>query len=240
MKVLAWLASFAVMVTMAATPAVAEAREQTLTSDQVSEVNAFFDTYGVSRHTQALLIERWEAGDAWDSMNGSPPVSTGTIAGRSTTTQVQRFADGSVAVSSVENGTSFSVGGVTPMSVGGCTTVVSGLNRTKTNCLVKASVGVMEITFWAEYKYAYAVATDAWVKSASITRVWNPTGRVIGGTFADLGLALNRKVATNANPANARASMIAYGVGGVYAETVWVDLMVPCGGYPLVYSRQWM
>lgn len=199
----------------------------------------FLTENGVSANTRSKLLTAWEAGEPWDSSReGVDPTSVMTRTSRGETTEVVTYPDGSILVTTLQTAQPRGTGAVSPMAIGGCRSSSSGLTRYRTDCNINASTGLITIKFRASYRWTYAVATDAWVASAAITKADNAEGRVLGGSFSDLNLSISRGTATKSSPAQARASMTVTGVGGWFGITAWLQLNVPCNGYTLAHTTQ--
>lgn len=118
--------------------------------DGVDEMRDFFDEYGVERATQDELIAEYLAGGSWDSFSSdSVAIETSKSLESGFEVTVNRFDDGSVSVTRIEQPTSFvAPGSVTPYSSPhGCT--ASG--KVRTNCTVDAWVGAVALSFKANY-----------------------------------------------------------------------------------------
>lgn len=208
--------------------------------DVHDQLRSFFSTNGVASQTQDLLLEKFDAGVAWDSSTGVAPVSTATTTSAGWLTSTDTYADGSITVTKLQTGSTGSEGSISPRAVGSCSTATSGLTRTLTNCVVSVQSGLIGIQFSANYRYTYGSATDIWVSAASIQKAWNPVAQVIGGSFGDLSVSVTKTTAASGNPATARASMTVTGIGGWAGSTAWLQLNVPIGGYTLAYSTSFI
>lgn len=225
---------------LAALPANAATAEdldtEILTQAEHSKLTDFLTAYGVQAETQAALLNKIRNGESWDSMAGSTPVSTEVFTTARELREVRTFADGSIAVTTMER-PSATTSGVTPMSVGGCTMGgVGTVSRTMKGCEVQHNLGLIKMGFYADYKYTYSSLGDPWVKAASIQRVYNPTALVVGGSFAELAVGITRTTAATGLPARARVNMIATVIGQFVSKSCWVQLNVPIGDYALAYT----
>lgn len=120
-----------------------------LTTDEEAQLRSFFNEYDVALEDQDSLLASYESGDPWLSMTaGAEPVEVRTQEHAGMRNTVSTYADGSVTVSgtSVPQGLKRS-GGVTPLSVTGCST--SGTTRvvTYSNCLAKVDNGLVMMSF---------------------------------------------------------------------------------------------
>jgi hypothetical protein len=223
----------AVALTGAAAPAAfadGSMRAPVLTGPERSQVVEFMSTYGVPAETQELLFDKLDAGEQWDSLSGADPVSTRSISTSSAVENVDVYPDGSVSVTAVDTA---QVG----RTVSGCVTSGAGtVNRTLSNCTVRASAGLVTMAFYADYRYSYNSLSNITVKSAAISRAHSPSATVLGGTFSGLSVGVTRATAGTNLPATARASMTGTVIGQFASRTCWLQLNVPIGSHTLGYS----
>lgn len=211
-----------------------------LIEDNVSQLAAFFDQYGVPTATQEALLDKLERGVPWDSLaEGAEPVSADsrTVGGVKET--IYTYGDGSIGVTSAEAPRELPERGtIVPMAgISGCTATSSGVTRYRKNCTVKHTTGTVTMSFTADYQWSYYDDYySMWVKSARIDSVDKLKIVVIGGTFSDKKLSIIRTTA-GAQPALARASMDLSGLQGWVSGTVYLELFVPRGDSTLAYVR---
>lgn len=73
------------------------------TTSNTAELSAFLTQWGVSPETQRHLLEKYASGIPWDSMTGASPVVVEEQVGVRATTTIERYSDGSVVVTSIDN-----------------------------------------------------------------------------------------------------------------------------------------
>ena len=123
-------------------------------ASELQEVQAWFDSYDVSRDVQASLQETIEAGELIDSMKkGAKPVSTREVVNNGFDETIATFADGSISVTASQIPVEISKSGFTPFaSITGCKiTNGSGYSRAD-GCTVKHSNGYLDMKFKAGYE----------------------------------------------------------------------------------------
>ena len=141
---LASCVAVATVVSGVATPASATPPPAALAPAVLESVRDFFDEYDVDRATQDRLISEFEAGGDWDSMSGdSVPTEVSVDQADGHSVSVLRYADGSVAVRSLEVADGES-------GIGGC----SRSGTTYTNCTVDFWYGLVGMSFKADYSLA--------------------------------------------------------------------------------------
>lgn len=127
-----------------------------LTDQERQSLVQWWTQYDVPAATQDELLESLEQGELWDAIGGSDPVNvtTNEHAGESET--IERYADGSIVVTSVEvPADPFAtdpIGGVTPFTVGPCESSSTGSGyANRYDCKVFSTSGVVEMGFYMSY-----------------------------------------------------------------------------------------
>ncbi|WP_145985704.1 hypothetical protein [Microbacterium phyllosphaerae] len=132
-------------------------------------LTALWDEYGVSTADQQGLLAKAEAGLAVDSMLGGTPLSVETHPEERGTTTVQRFPDGSINVTFVEEPAELGEGDVAARAVEGCTT--QGLNGRR-NCSVWGTFGLVYLGFIADYTIGDGVARINAYRAPTVQATW--------------------------------------------------------------------
>lgn len=211
------------------------ASASTLAPDERAELTSFLTEYSVPADTQATLLSELEAGELWDSMrpDASAVTTSQEIVGDAVQV-VARFADGSVGVSSVEQGVERPAGTISPRAINGCTATSSGTTRIRTNCDVTYTTGVITMHFTANYRWSYRSASSTYVGSAQIEAANSPRITAIGMSASDPKVEIVRRIAATGAPAVARAySQVT--IAGVLSSTAEMKLIVPIGSTTLAY-----
>lgn len=181
-----------------------------------------FDRYDVSLEDQEGLIDKFEAGQLWDSMSDAGPVTTETNAAGET---VERFADGSIAVTSIEQ-PSESKGEISPMGVSRCRAVAGSNGYSKrVDCLVNFNTVQVNQSFEADYQ----------VKSGAAGRILAVRNPVYWCYFPFCSMSsatpkITRSTSSGSTPATARLTQqITYrnaAGNDIISSTLWVQLNV--------------
>lgn len=182
-----------------------------------------FERYGVPLEKQEELIANHEAGKLWDSNSGATAVTTESNAAGET---IQRFADGSIAVTSVEQPAA-TQGEVTPMAVSRCRAVPgSGGYQKRVDCLVNKNTVQTNQSFEADYQVKSGAA-------GRILAVRNPVYWCYfpGCKMSSPDLRITRSTSSGSTPATARMTQqITYtnpaNGNDIISSTLWVQLNV--------------
>lgn len=148
-------AALAALVFMSGTVGAA-AQTPDLTEEERQDLVHWWTQYDVAPATQDELLESLERGELWDAIGGSDPVNVTTNAYAGETETVERYADGSIVVTTVEVPVApFSanpIGGVTPFTVGPCESSSTGSGyANRYDCKVFSTSGVVEMGFYMSY-----------------------------------------------------------------------------------------
>ncbi|MFF2389373.1 hypothetical protein [Agromyces sp. NPDC058104] len=109
----------------------------------------FNEQYGVSAEDQANLLEKARAGELPDSMTGASPVSVEASADG--LTKIERFEDGSVLVSEIEEPAVVAPGQIQPRGIAGCTQTSGSGWVQYTGCTVSTASSYATLSFKASY-----------------------------------------------------------------------------------------
>ncbi|MGK3708875.1 hypothetical protein [Arthrobacter sp. IK3] len=194
------------------------------------DARTFLAEYGVDQPTIDALIASFEAGQTWDSLSGAEPVSTEAISEAGADKTVARYADGSVAVTSIQKPAAVQ-GGVAPQGVSDCKYARIGAEEHYDDCLVDFWAGLIYMGFRADY-----IARDN--TTDSITAAYSPDYIMGGATSADetyFGVSRPDETVSGA-PATARLSVQAFPAGVPIPFQFWVQLNVGYGGAYMTYS----
>lgn len=190
-KITSLVGSVAVAILLlAGTVPAASAATNLITPAQEQQARAVFNEYGVSAQTQDSLFNKLESGQVWDVYTGATPVtSTTSIVGGYNQT-LETFADGSISVSSVEIPRKTAVGGISPMSVTGCTYGSSAGVFYGTDCRVYQNSALTEAEFYASFsQWSTGSSVSNWHNGWVIRNVGTVKnlGWSSGGTWVQLG-----------------------------------------------------
>lgn len=162
----------------------------------------FWDRYGVDQATQTRLFAELQAGEMWDVLvEGSEPVSTETSTTNGVTTTLYTYADGSIAVTTVDNpgANAGRGGGASPASVTKCSYSGGSYWYSYTDCQAKEGIGIIEMWFYFDYSGSYGTSsiTDYWGASATCTgcSVSNKTLRKKSSTRIDYTMDVSIPIA---------------------------------------------
>lgn len=122
-----------------------------LTEAEETELREFFDTHNVDDSVQNDLISSFEAGEPWDSMSGEDPANVDVTIVNGVTTEIERFSDGSVVVSTTDTPQEADQGSpdMSPRSVSSCQ-FISGnrYSASYRNCFAEVNFGVIRMGFY--------------------------------------------------------------------------------------------
>ncbi|TLM88227.1 hypothetical protein [Pseudarthrobacter sp. NamE5] len=135
-----------------------------------AEIESFWSSYNVPRDVQVKLLKKINAGEMTEAnKSAAEPVNEETVDRDGFRSTVKTFADGSIAVTSLELPTEAvpaAEGQVTPMaSISSCTTYGGAGWASYQGCLINHRTDTIYIEFRATYeKYqgAYAQITNHW------------------------------------------------------------------------------
>lgn len=175
--------------------------------------------YNVPKPTQEILIQKITAGEEWDSLSGSSPVNTTKLPDG---TLLERYSDGSVSTTKVEQPVASENSSVAPLSKAPsrCKALPykNGYKR-RANCLVSRNSVVINYSFEADYK----------VKSGApgyITGARHPNAWVLvpGGGYSTPGPKITRSKSSGKIAATARMNVKV--TTPVLTSNAWVQLNV--------------
>lgn len=146
-------------------------------STTVSELRAKLSEYGVTGAVQDRLIQKYLDGQIWDSLNGSTPVRTTTTIVDHKKQTIERFADGSFVVSTID--LPVKPGMYMDRSISSCSMISTNHWESKyQGCYANYEAGIIQLGFhfdWTSYNGGKGV----------ITRYYAPEYRVVAGTAED-------------------------------------------------------
>lgn len=163
-----------------------------LTQQERQELEQWWTEYDVPTATQDALLTALESGDVWDALDGAEPVSVQTRELPTESETVERYADGSIVVSTVEvPADPFAAGapqgGPTTFSVGSCQSSQIGSGyANRYDCKAASTAGVVTMGFYISYTlvqggydkiidvhsgYAYATGGTVGSPTAKIAKV---------------------------------------------------------------------
>jgi hypothetical protein len=120
------------------------------TQQYVDTLTSKLTTFGVAPEVRAQLIEKYLKGEQLDAEKGIDPVSeTTSVKGRNTVTRYV-YADGSVAISTVERPTE---GDRSGRNIEGCQHSVDRDSHTYKNCHVGWDAASWSVGYFADYGY---------------------------------------------------------------------------------------
>lgn len=73
-----------------------------LTEAEKLQIEEFFDKAGISSENQDNLMKKLEEGQLWDSISGTPPVSSENFVENGVSFNKNTYADGSVSIATVD------------------------------------------------------------------------------------------------------------------------------------------
>lgn len=114
------------------------------------EVRSFWDQYGVDSDTQSKLLDKLEAGQAWDNVAGTA-VSSRVTSSRTADTTIKTFKDGSITVTTQEKAAPSKGGATIQADKQGCTySSGSGYSRAS-GCSITNNWGNVQGGFKVSY-----------------------------------------------------------------------------------------
>jgi len=151
-----------------------------LTSEEVSQLETFFNENGVSPDVQSTLISKFEAGVPWDSLTeGKTPTSTQTKTSGKNLVTTSVFQDGSIVVETAPNFSKPASDEPVLRGVTNCQYTSGGAYAGYwNNCNAYVNKGVIGMGFDFDYEYTRGVGS-------SITGYRNYSNFIIGGALAN-------------------------------------------------------
>lgn len=193
---------------------------------------AFLERNGVSDRVQGALISKANAGIAWDSMNGSTPVSTSVTTTATLQHKVSTYADGSIVVEGMEIPVESKLRTISPFYVGNCKSVSSGSGyANRYDCQAYAESGFISLGTYI----SYTLVQGGYDR---ILDVHSPFRSAAVGTASKPTVTITQKTENSAYRATAKikTQYTAYvGAGsrtyelGVYvgADSAWTQWITP-------------
>lgn len=197
-----------------------------------AKLHAYWDRYGISAKTQRTLLAKIESGQVLDSDNGSSPVSESTTTSGDTTTTIDTFADGSIAVIGVGPVAPAATGGVHTDSVGSASCHVTSYSGPTTYyaCAVSGSTSTLSLAYNGYYWYNGVSGTSA------ITSVASLQYSCILGTCSSPYLHVTRTYDQPSLSALAEGGATWNGYGGIGTYNEWLRFFVHNGAASAQYN----
>lgn len=187
----------------------------TTTSD-TAELRAFLTQWGVNPETQTHLLEKYASGIPWDSMTGASPVLVEEQVGVRATTTIERYSDGSVAVTTIDNPQAN--GNPLLRGISSCRTAYSNHYEVKhVGCYGNVDIGVGQMGFHFD-----RVSNPGTL--ARITNYYGMQHRVVGGSLSN-----HRLEQFSAQRVRYSADLSAAFQGAPLGGTVWMEVHVGYG-----------
>ena len=218
-----------------AAPAVAAPANNTpvpVSPTDQAKLHAYWNKYGLSAATQNALLAKIESGQVLDSNNGSSPVGQSTTTSGDTTTTIDTFADGSIAVIGVGPVAPTTTGGVHADSVGSasCHVTSSSGPTTYYACAVSGSTSTVSLAY--NGYYYYNGVSDA----SAITSVASLQYTCFLGTCSGAYLHVTRTYDQPSLSALAEGGVVWNGYGGVGTYNEWLRFFVHNGAASAQYN----
>ena len=201
------IASALVLSGMLAGPATADepAAVAAPSSEAIAELQANLDELGVDASVREALIEKFSAGDLFDSQTGAAPLTTESYREGVTNYSRSIYADGSVSLTSVEQPELTDTSGAVARGVSGCAYSLNTGVTSWSNCKVEKKNGLL--TMW--YKAGYWRSSNGRFGTA-IANTWDWDVNSVGANCQQNYLA---------NPTSTKSRMraacdVAAGYGG--------------------------
>ncbi|RTE49551.1 hypothetical protein [Actinobaculum sp. 352] len=216
------LASAPVVVPQAATAApfdLAHSNALVSSSDRIEdELVSFFDRYGVPKTQQQGLIDKLNNGVAWDSMSGASPVTTETSRVGASDVTIERYADGSVVVSTID-AVPENPDDPMPAGISSCRLVSSSnYHANYKNCFANVEFGVWQMGFHFDRNTVKG-------RVGSITRYYGMTHRLIGGSLSN-----HRFTKFSSSRVRYSANLSVLFKGFPAGWTAWMEVRLGTGG----------
>lgn len=152
---------------------------QLIEEEELNEIKEFLSENGVSNSDQEELIFKLRSGVLWDSFNPAITPVSKTIEKRdSRVYTIERFQDGSIIVSGIDDLSLASNGAISPMTVYGCNYSGSAYAGYWKNCKTDVNYGIIRLGFTFNYENVRDVGSR-------ITSYHTPFFSAIGGTMSN-------------------------------------------------------
>lgn len=151
------------------------------TAEQIDEVRDGLRSYNVPEEQVNRLIGKLEQGELWDSIDPQKhPVDIEDFENEQGKGTIERFADGSVVVSTLQvpidaNNSLIQPRLIVPGSIRDCEEFFAQGHRFNTNCLAQKTIILATMSFRFDYYYT--------VQDAKIQKFYNPSVTGIGMSF---------------------------------------------------------
>ncbi len=179
----------------------------------------FNSQHGVSPEDQSTLLEKAKAGLLPDSMTGSEPVAVETP---DDLTRIDRFEDGSVLVTTLEQPAITKPGQITPLGIAGCSLSSGGGYAAYSGCQVSQASSYATLSFTANY--------TRYTNGAQITRADTPTAQTYyGGCESAPTVSIIRGSQSGTLPAVATEHCHYVSYTGAASEDLYLSLRVTSG-----------
>lgn len=145
------------------------------TESAEQEIREFLTENNVPAEQQTQLVEKLANGEKWDSLGGVRPASTTTTEEDGQLIILERYPDGSVVRSTIDDPQQHASRSVTSCNL----TSSSSFHNTYTNCYGNVEFGIVQMGFHFDrtsYKETYR---------GKITKYYGTQFRVVGGTMSN-------------------------------------------------------
>ena len=151
------------------------------TAEQIDEVRDGLRSYNVPEEQIGKLIEKLKEGELWDSIDPQKhPANIEDFENEQEKGTIERFADGSVVVSTLQvpietNNSLIQPRSIVPGFIRGCEEFFAQGYHFNTNCLAQKTIVLATMSFRFDYYYT--------VQDAKIQKYYNPSVTGFGMSF---------------------------------------------------------
>ena len=189
----------------------------------LTQIDVEMQKWDIEEATRENLLAKYAAGEVWDSMNDSEPVSVEERQDGETQITTSRYKDGSVSVSTLERPEAEQKGTISPLKVAGCRVSSSNGVTDYTGCWASESSILISAGFTVNYSTHQT--GGAWIRS---TGSYSITILSLGAGYSNLTLAVTKKYATSSAPATAELTFRPTGM--TFATTCRLKVSITTGG----------
>ncbi|TFD45409.1 hypothetical protein E3T55_18730 [Cryobacterium frigoriphilum] len=192
----------------------------------LTQIDVEMQKWGIEEGTRESLLAKHVAGETWDSMNDSEPVSVDERQDGDTQVTTRRYEDGSVSVSMLERPKAeqgAQEGEISARGVASCRVSSSNGVTDYTGCWASESTILISAGFTVNYSTHQT--GGAWIRSTGSHSI---TILSLGAGYADLTLGVTKAIATSSAPAT--AEMTFRPTGATFGTTCRLKVSVTTGG----------
>ncbi|MDJ0333526.1 hypothetical protein [Planococcus sp. S3-L1] len=203
-----------------------------ISKDEINQLKTFFNDYDVNQETQAILLEKLNAGELWDSFKKDErPVHIFEVEKNDIFEKVEEYKDGSIIVSSVDYGTvEFSDNNlISPLGITPGTATSGSGYKTFKKAKVYYNGGVANAYFYANFTIVQG-------GNDYISNAYDPKVTAIGGSASDITLGVTRSKETLDNKASAKLSFNFTNFNNTGSVNGWLKLNVGKDSYSETHS----